>query len=53
MTDVFGRIVDSQEINASRGLNSIDFSKDLPQGIYNYSIVNKEKTLSKIMLISR
>ena len=52
VTNMFGSIVYSEEIESVIGLNSVKLTQDLPIGIYNYSIMNKSEILSKMMLIS-
>ena len=53
ITDMFGKIIYSKEIESISGLNTININEDLSAGIYTYSIKNDEKMLSKRMVISK
>ena len=53
VTDVMGKLIFSSNIKSKIGVNTIFVEKDLPNGIYNYSINNGEIYLSKKMIISR
>ena len=53
ITDMFGKIIYSKEIESISGLNTININEKLSTGIYTYSIKNDEKMLSKRMVISK
>ena len=48
-----GQIVFSQDISASRGLNSFEFNESLPYGIYSYSIKSNSEIVTKRMIIDK
>lgn len=52
ITDMFGKIVYSKQIESISGLNTVNINEKLSAGIYTYSIKNDEKILSKRMVIS-
>lgn len=53
ITDMFGKIIYSKQIESISGLNTININEKLSTGIYTYSIKNDEKMLSKRMVISK
>ncbi|MAR39573.1 MAG: hypothetical protein CMD22_02615 [Flavobacteriales bacterium] len=53
ITNMFGKIIYSKEIESISGLNTININEKLSSGIYTYSIKNDEKMLSKRMVISK
>ena len=53
ITDMFGKIIYSKDIESISGLNTININEKLSTGIYTYSIKNDEKLLSKRMIISK
>ena len=52
ITDIYGKIVYTENISSMIGLNEINLNLDLTPGMYNYSIRNDERILSKRMIIS-
>ena len=52
ITDIYGKIVHTENISSMIGLNEINLNLDLTPGMYNYSIRNDERILSKRMIIS-
>jgi hypothetical protein len=52
VVDMFGRSVYAEEIAATKGINTYQFSHDLSSGIYMYSVDNGEKIISKRMVIA-
>ena len=48
-----GKLVYLKDIRANRGLNSIDVNiSNFPDGIYMYSINNRETVLTKRMVVA-
>ena len=52
VVDMFGKSVYTEEIAATKGINTYQFSHDLSSGIYMYSVDNGEKIISKRMVIA-
>ena len=52
ITDMFGKVVFSEDISSLVGVNELNLNLNLNPGIYNYSIQNNEAILSKRMIIS-
>ena len=52
ITDMFGKVVYSENIKSDIGLNTIEFNNKLSTGVYTYSVQNEEKIISKRMIIS-
>jgi len=52
ITDMFGKVVYSENIKSDIGLNTIEFNNKLSAGIYTYSVQNDERIISKKMIIS-
>ena len=52
ITDMFGKVVYSEVVSSIVGLNELNLELNLNSGVYNYSIHNDEKILSKRMIIS-
>jgi len=50
--DMFGRKVFTDNIIASKGVNSYKFNHDLSEGIYMYSITNGNQIITKRMLVA-
>ncbi|MBT6808894.1 MAG: T9SS type A sorting domain-containing protein [Flavobacteriales bacterium] len=53
VVDMFGKCVVSKEISSVSGLNTINLSKDLSSGIYNYSVQVNDVILTKRMIITK
>ena len=53
IVNLLGKVVYSQTVNSTIGINEIKINNILPDGVYHYSISNKEKTLTKRMIVSR
>jgi len=52
ITDMFGKVVHSENITSDIGLNTIEFNNKLSTGVYTYSVQNDERIISKKMIIS-
>ena len=52
ITDMFGKVVYSENIKSDIGLNTIEFNNKLSTGVYTYSVQNDERMISKRMIIS-
>jgi len=52
ITDMFGKVVYSENIKSDIGLNTIEFNNKLSTGVYIYSVQNEERVISKRMIIS-
>ena len=52
ITDMFGKVVFSEDISSVVGMNELNLNLNLSSGVYNYSIQNDEEILSKRMIIS-
>jgi len=52
ITDMFGKVVYSENIKSDIGLNTIEFNNKLSTGVYTYSVQNDERIISKKMIIS-
>ena len=52
ITDMFGKVVFSEDISSVVGMNELNLNLNLNSGVYNYSIQNDEEILSKRMIIS-
>ena len=52
ITDMFGKVVYSEEVSTIVGINELILDLNLNSGVYNYSIQNDEEILSKRMIIS-
>lgn len=52
ITDMFGKVVYSENVKSDIGLNTIEFNNKLSSGVYTYSVQNKERIISKRMIIS-
>ena len=52
ITDMFGKVVYSENIKSDIGLNTIEFNDKLSTGVYTYSVQNEERVISKRMIIS-
>ena len=52
ITDMFGKVVYSENIKSDIGLNTIEFNNKLSTGVYTYSVQNEEEIISKRMIIS-
>ena len=52
ITDMFGKVVYSENIKSDIGLNTIEFNNKLSTGVYTYSVQNDERMISKKMIIS-
>ena len=52
ITDMFGKVVHSENITSDIGLNTIEFNNKLSVGVYTYSVQNDERIISKRMIIS-
>ena len=50
--DMFGRSVYTEQITATKGLNTYQFSYDLSAGIYMYNINNGKESISKRMIVA-
>ena len=53
ITDMFGKVVFSEDVLSIVGLNELNLDLNLSSGVYNYSIHNDEEILSKRMIISK
>ncbi|MBT3417603.1 MAG: T9SS type A sorting domain-containing protein [Flavobacteriales bacterium] len=53
ITDMFGKVVYSENIKSDIGLNTIEFNNILSTGVYTYSVQNEERIISKRMIISK
>ena len=52
ITDMFGKVVYSENVKSDIGLNTIEFNDKLSTGVYTYSVQNEERVISKRMIIS-
>ena len=52
VVDMFGRNVYTEQITATKGLNTYQFSYDLSAGIYMYTINNGKESISKRMIVA-
>ena len=52
ITDMFGKVVYSENVKSDIGLNTIEFNDKLSAGVYTYSVQNEERVISKRMIIS-
>ena len=52
VVDMFGRSVYTEQITATKGLNTYQFSYDLSVGIYMYTINNGKESISKRMIVA-
>ena len=52
ITDMFGKVVYSENIKSEIGLNTIEFNNKLSAGVYTYSVLNDKRMISKRMIIS-
>jgi len=52
VTDIFGKIIYKEDYSAQKGVNTINFNKNLMNGVYFYSIQNKNRIITKRMIIS-
>jgi hypothetical protein len=52
ITDMFGKVVYSENVKSDIGLNTIEFNDKLSTGVYTYSVQNEERIISKRMIIS-
>ena len=52
ITDMFGKVVYSENVKSDIGLNTIEFNDKLTAGVYTYSVQNEERVISKRMIIS-
>ena len=50
--DMFGRSIYAENIPATKGLNTYQFSYDLSAGIYMYNINNGKESISKRMIVA-
>ena len=50
--DMFGRSIYTEQITATKGLNTYQFSYDLSAGIYMYNINNGKESISKRMIVA-
>jgi hypothetical protein len=52
ITDMFGKVVYSENVKSDIGLNTIEFNDKISTGVYTYSVQNEERVISKRMIIS-
>lgn len=52
IVDIFGRVLYTENISSTVGLNTIDVNQEFSSGIYIYSIHTEQNFLSRSMLVS-
>tara|TARA_Y100001968_G_scaffold120474_1_gene109704 strand:- start:763 stop:1611 length:849 start_codon:yes stop_codon:yes gene_type:complete len=53
ITDILGKIIYEEEFSAQKGVNKIEFKEELENGMYFYSIKNKNRIITKRMIVRK